>query len=160
MSVHSGGVLLYRYREGRLQVMLVHPGGPLWARKDEGAWSVPKGLFEPHESALEAARREFEEETGFAVDGEFVALGELKQASGKIVHAWAVEGDLDTAKIKSNTFTLEWPKHSGILREYPEIDRGGWFDVDNARNKIVKGQAAFLDRLLELLGHAPPPGST
>jgi predicted NUDIX family NTP pyrophosphohydrolase len=106
------------------------------------------------------AARECREETGFAVDGLFIELGELKQASGKIVHAWAAEGDLDTAKIKSNMFTLEWPKHSGLLREYPEIDRGGWFDVDAARQKIVKGQAAFLDRLIELLGNIPPAGNT
>jgi predicted NUDIX family NTP pyrophosphohydrolase len=159
MSVHSGGILLYRYRDGRLQVLLVHPGGPLWAKKDEGVWSIPKGLFEPHEDALSAARREFEEETGCTVDGDLIELGEMKQASGKIVHAWAAEGDMDAAKIKSNTFTLEWPPHSGILREYPEIDRGGWFGIDAARQKIVKGQAAFLDRLIALLGYVPPFGN-
>ena len=155
MSVHSGGILLYRYREDRLQVMLVHPGGPLWAKKDEGAWSIPKGLFEPHEGPLDAARREFREETGVAVDGAFIELGELKQSSGKVIHAWAVEGDMDTAQIESNTFALEWPKHSGLLREYPEIDRGGWFDVEVARKKLVKGQAEFLDRLIERLGSVP-----
>jgi len=154
-AVHSGGILLYRVRNGNIEVMLVHPGGPFWAKKDDGAWSIPKGLFEEREEPLAAALREFREETGFAVEGSLVELGELKQPGGKIVHAWAAEGDLDTAQIRSNTFTLEWPPNSGYLREYPEIDRGQWFAIDVARKKILPGQATFLDRLADRLGQTP-----
>lgn len=160
MNVHSGGILLFRYSDGRLQIMLVHPGGPFWARKDDGAWSIPKGLFEENEVALEAAKREFAEETGFDADGEFVELGELKQPSKKIVHAWALEKDLDTSKIKSNTFTLEWPANSGKVKTYPEIDKGQWFDIDEARKKILKGQAEFIDRLIDRLRYVPPATNT
>ena len=151
MSVQSAGLLCYRYRDQLLEVFLVHPGGPFWARRDDGAWSLPKGLIETGEAALAAAKREFREETGFTADGEFLALGELKQRSGKIVHAWAVQMDLDASQVKSNTFTLEWPKGSGHVREYPEVDRGGWFSLAAARQKIYTGQAVFLDRLLALL---------
>lgn len=151
MTVHSYGILLYRRAGGELQVMLVHPGGPFWAGKDAGAWSIPKGLPEANEAPLESARREFREETGFAVDGDFIELGELKQPSGKIVHAWALEHDLDVGRISSNTFTLEWPRHSGRHREYPEIDAGRWFSLDEARHRITRGQTGFLDRLLERL---------
>jgi len=151
MPVKSAGILLYRFRDGQLQVMLVHPGGPFWKNKDKGAWSIPKGICEEGEASVEAAKREFKEETGFDIDGKFIDLGELKQSSGKIVHAWAVEGDLDTTKIKSNTFQIEWPKGSGKIREYPEIDKGEWFSIDIAKEKIVKGQKEFLDRLLEKL---------
>lgn len=147
MSVHSAGILLYRFVQGRLQVMLVHPGGPLWTGRDAGAWSIPKGLSEQNEALFDAARREFSEETGFGIDGVFTALGEIRQASGKIVHAWAVEGDLDAGRVRSNTFTLEWPRHSGKLREYPEVDKAQWFDIDAAGIKIAKGQAGFLQRL-------------
>lgn len=160
MNVHSGGILLFRFTDGRLQVMLVHPGGPFWAKKDEGAWSIPKGLFEENEMAFEAAKREFKEETGFDVDGEFIELGELKQPSKKIVHAWALEKDLDITKIKSNTFTLEWPTNSGNVKDYPEIDRGQWFDVDGAKKKILKGQVEFIDRLIYRLKYVPPVAST
>ncbi len=152
MNPHSGGILLFRFREDRLQVLLVHPGGPFWIRKDEGAWSIPKGLFEEDESPLEAAKREFREETGFEAEGEFIELGVQKQPSRKIVHAWALEMDLDETKVVSNRFTLEWPKKSGITREYPEIDRAYWFDIDQARMKVQKGQLVFIDRLIELLG--------
>ncbi|MEN6620636.1 MAG: NUDIX domain-containing protein [Smithella sp.] len=155
MKVHSGGILLFRYFESRLQVMLVHPGGPFWAKKDEGAWSIPKGLFEENEVALEAAKREFFEETGFNIDGKFIELGELKQPGRKIVHAWALEKDLETSKIKSNTFTLEWPPNSGKIKEYPEIDKGKWFDINEARKKVLKGQAQFLDRLINRLKYIP-----
>jgi len=152
MSVHSYGILLHRRAAGRREVMLVHPGGPFWAGKDAGAWSIPKGLPEGNEPGLDAARREFREETGFEADGDFLELGTLKQPGGKIVHAWALEGDLDVERIRSNTFTLEWPRHSGTCREYPEIDAGGWFSLAEAREKISRGQAGFLDRLLEQLG--------
>jgi predicted NUDIX family NTP pyrophosphohydrolase len=151
VSIHSSGILLYRYEKGRLQLMLAHPGGPFWAKKDEGAWSIPKGIVEEDEEPLEAAKREFREETGHEIEGDFIDLGELKQPSRKIVHAWAVESDLDVQSIESNTFALEWPKHSGNIREYPEIDRAQWFAVDEAKTKILKGQAGFIDRLVEIV---------
>ncbi len=151
MTVHSGGILLFRQLAGRLQVMLVHPGGPYWENKDEGVWSIPKGLFEENEGPLEAARREFAEETGFEAEGDFIELGKLVQPSKKIVHAWALESDLDTTRIKSNTFTLEWPPNSGRFEDYPEIDRGQWFDIAEARTKIAKGQLGFISRLIERL---------
>lgn len=152
MGVHSAGILLYRFKRQHLEVLLAHPGGPYWSGKDEGAWSIPKGLIEGRESLLEAAKREFREETGFAVDGDFIALGKLRMPSGKIVHAWALEQDIDADKIVSNTFTLEWPQHSGVIREYPEMDRAEWFDLETARAKIAKGQSAFLDRLAAKVG--------
>jgi predicted NUDIX family NTP pyrophosphohydrolase len=152
MSVHSAGILLFRYRDNHLEVFLVHPGGPFWAGRDEGAWSVPKGLVEDSEEPLETAKREFSEETGFAADGHFIELGQLKQPSKKIVHAWALQMDVNARELKSNTFPLEWPKGSGVIREFPEVDRGEWFDLEQARTKIIKGQAGFLDRLVEQLG--------
>ncbi|OPY91174.1 MAG: RNA pyrophosphohydrolase [Syntrophaceae bacterium PtaU1.Bin231] len=155
-AVHSGGILLYRVKSGSIEVMLVHPGGPFWAKKDDGAWSIPKGLLDEHEDPLAAALREFREETGFAVESALIELGELKQPGGKIVHAWAAEGDLDTAGIRSNTFMLEWPPNSGYLREFPEIDRGQWFAIDIAGRKILPGQAAFLDRLTAMLKETSP----
>jgi len=155
MSVHSGGILLFRFKNNNLEVMLVHPGGPFWAGKDEGAWSMPKGLFEEHESPLNAAKREFREETGFEVDGEFIGLGEQPLPSRKIVHAWALEKDLDETKVVSNAFSLEWPRKSGIVRQYQEIDKAVWFDIDQAKRKIQKGQAGFLDRLMEAIDYAP-----
>jgi len=151
MSAHSAGILLFRYRGKALEVFLIHPGGPFWVDRDEAAWSIPKGLFEENESPLEAARREFEEETGFTAAGEFIELGELRQSSHKIVHAWALEMDIDAGALRSNSFSLEWPKGSGIIREYPEVDKGAWFSFDEAYRKIHKGQAAFLDRLVERL---------
>ncbi len=157
MAVKSAGILLYRFKDGQLQVMLVHPGGPFWTKKDKGAWSIPKGICEEDEVAIEAAKREFREETGFDIDGSFIDLGELRQSSGKIVHAWALEGDLDTGKIKSNTFQMEWPRGSGRIRQYPEIDKGEWFSIDVAKEKIVKGQRGFLKRLLEELSDRHRP---
>lgn len=155
MSTHSAGILLYRLRDGELQVMLAHPGGPFWARRDDGAWSIPKGLIDDDEAPLDAARREFREETGFYVDGRFVELGSLKQPSRKTVQAWALEHDLDESKIQSNRFTLEWPKGSGRLREFPEVDRAQWFDLETARRKILKGQREFLDRLAQRVVKTP-----
>ena len=151
MSIHSAGILCYRYRDLVLEVLLVHPGGPFWVKRDSGAWSIPKGLVESGEQPLAAARREFNEETGFDVAGEFVALGELQQPSKKIVHAWAVQMDIDVTRLSSNTFSLEWPKGSGNVREYPEVDKGEWFELAEARQKISKGQTEFLDRLLQQL---------
>jgi predicted NUDIX family NTP pyrophosphohydrolase len=151
MSVHSAGILLFKTHGKQLEVFLVHPGGPYWEGRDEGAWSIPKGLFEDNEQPLDAARREFREETGFNADGAFIELGQLKQPSRKIIHAWALEQDINASKLKSNTFTLEWPRGSGIMREYPEVDRGEWFGLSQARKKISKGQAEFIERLVQAL---------
>lgn len=151
MAVHSYGILLFRYSDGALQVLLVHPGGPFWEGKDLGAWSIPKGMGEAGEAPLDAARREFAEETGFAVEGEFIPLGELKMKSGKIVHAWALEGDLDVDCLRSNTFTLEWPRDSGRIGEYPEIDAGRWCALDEAHERMAERQRGFLDRLVMAL---------
>jgi predicted NUDIX family NTP pyrophosphohydrolase len=151
----SAGLLLYRRREGRIEVLLGHMGGPFWARKDERAWSIPKGEHPEAEDALAAARREFAEETGAPPpDGPTLDLGEVRQSGGKRVTAWAVEGDLDPSSVKSNTFLLEWPPRSGRRQEFPEIDRAGWFDLETARRKIVKGQVALVDRLEDRLSGA------
>lgn len=147
----SAGILLYRLRGVAVEVFLVHPGGPFWARKDEGAWSIPKGEYETGENPLEVAQREFQEETGFEIDGTFHPLTALKQPSGKVISAWTVEGDIDAATLTSNTFTMEWPPKSGHTREFPEVDRGGWFDLSTARVKILTGQRGFLDQLQQLL---------
>ncbi len=147
MASVSAGLLLYRRTNGRCEVLLGHLGGPFFARKDEGAWGIPKGEVEGGEDLLEAARREFAEETGFAPAGPLVPLGSVTQKSGKVVHAWAAEGDFDPTQLKSNTFELEWPRGSGKLRQFPELDRAEWFDLDAARAKIIAAQAAFLERL-------------
>jgi predicted NUDIX family NTP pyrophosphohydrolase len=151
MSKKSAGILLYRIVSGNLELFLVHPGGPFWAKKDEGAWSLPKGEFEEGENPLGAARREFEEETGFPAAGRAIPLEPLRQPGGKVVHAWAMEGDIDPAEMKSNTFSLEWPPKSGKRQQFPEIDRGEWFTVNDALRKMVKGQAGFIDQLQKLL---------
>jgi predicted NUDIX family NTP pyrophosphohydrolase len=144
----SAGLLLYRVRDGRPEVLIGHMGGPFWAKKDEGAWSVFKGEYEDGEEPLLAARREFEEETGSPPPhGPTVALGEVRQSSGKRVVAWAVEGDFDPATLVSNTFTTEWPPRSGRQVEFPEVDRAEWFDLETARSKLVRAQAAFVDAL-------------
>ncbi len=147
----SAGILLHRRSsDGALEVLLVHPGGPFWAKKDLGAWSIPKGEYEDGEDALAAARREFAEELGSpAADGELVALGEVRQKSGKVVTAWALEGDIDADAVTSNTFTMEWPPRSGRTREFPEVDRAAWFGLDEARERILPAQAPLLDRLAE-----------
>jgi len=142
----SAGILLFRGRGSALEVLLVHPGGPFWAKKD--LWGIPKGLIHSGEDPLEAARREFEEETGFAVDGPFLPLGEVQQKSGKIVRAWAVRGDLDADKIRSNEFEVEWPPGSGRKRSYPEIDRGAWCGLEEASRRIRPDQRPFLDALV------------
>ncbi len=151
MPTHSAGLLMYRYRDGVLEVFLVHPGGPFWARKDLGAWSLPKGEFTPEEDALAAARREFGEETGLPAAGEFIPLTPRRQPSGKLIQAWAFEGDCDPSAVKSNTFALEWPPRSGRQEEFPEIDRAGWFTLEEAKEKIIKGQVGFLEELQETL---------
>jgi len=155
MNVHSAGILLFKRHKNRLELFLVHPGGPFWINRDEGAWSIPKGLFEENEQAIEAARREFREETGFEAEGEFIELGQLKMPSGKIIHAWAVEQDIDASQLVSNTFTMEWPRGSGVLREYPEVDRGEWFDLSQAKIRISSGQRGFIDRLLGKIQYTP-----
>jgi predicted NUDIX family NTP pyrophosphohydrolase len=151
MTKKSAGLLMYRFRRGALEVFLVHPGGPFWANKDEGAWSLPKGEYGPDEDPFEVAGREFQEETGFAARGEFLPLTPLKQPSGKIISAWAFEGDCDAEAVKSNTFSLEWPPNSGQIQEFPEVDRGGWFPLDRAKEKITKGQKGFLEELANIL---------
>ena len=149
----SAGILLYRFRNGELQVLLAHPGGPYWARKDEGAWMIPKGEVEEGEDPFQTAKREFKEEIGFGVDGDFIDLGEVKQSGGKRVHVWALEKDVEVKEVRSNTFTMEWPKGSGIIREFPEIDKARWFSINEAYGKILKSQKPFLDRLVKVLNY-------
>ena len=149
----SAGILLHRGADASLEVLLVHPGGPIWERRDAGAWSIPKGEYEPGEEALAAARREFVEELGHEVPaGDPLELGEITQAGGKRIHAWALEGNIDASNITSNTFEMEWPPRSGRRRRFPEIDRAGWFDLDTARGKLVKGQVPLIDLLAARLG--------
>ena len=147
MPKKSAGLLLYRKVRGSVEVFLVHPGGPFWANKDDGAWSIPKGEFDEGEEPLDAAKREFREETGLVAEGEFQPLKPVRQRSGKIVYAWAVHLDLNAAAVTSNTFSMEWPRGSGRMQEFPEIDRADWFNIDLARRKILKGQLGLLDQL-------------
>lgn len=159
MPKTSAGLLLYRVVEGRLEVLLGHPGGPFWARKDDGAWSIPKGEY-TDEDPWHAARREFSEELGMpAPDGPRIDLDPVKQAGGKVVTAFGVEGDLDVADAESNTFELEWPKGSGNVREYPEVDRVAWFPLSAARSKVLKGQLPLLDQLEQRVAALGPDGS-
>jgi predicted NUDIX family NTP pyrophosphohydrolase len=146
----SAGILMYRQGEHGLEVLLVHPGGPFWAKKDIGAWSIPKGEYSETEDARAVAVREFEEETGLRPQGEFKALGELVQPGRKIVMAWTVEGDFDPATLKSNMFELEWPPKSGRKTSFPEVDRADWFSLDEARKRILPGQQGFLARLITI----------
>jgi predicted NUDIX family NTP pyrophosphohydrolase len=148
----SAGLLVHRERSGEREVLLVHPGGPMWAKRDAGAWSIPKGEYDSSEDPLAAAKREFEEELGTAApDGPVKDLGEIKQKSGKIVSAWAVAGDLDVTEITSNTVEVQWPPRSGKMLEIPEVDRAEWFPIHEAREKINPAQAELLDRLAEIL---------
>ena len=150
MAAISAGILLFRRAGEALEVLLVHPGGPFWAKKDLGAWSIPKGLVEEGEEPLECALRELEEELGspfvFAAE-KLIELGTVRQKAGKLVHCWAAEGDFDPATLRSNTFSIEWPPRSGTEREFPEVDRAEWFGLEQARAKIIPAQADFLDRL-------------
>jgi predicted NUDIX family NTP pyrophosphohydrolase len=150
MAVKSAGVLLYKREGGTLKVLLVHPGGPFWAKKDAGAWSIPKGEYAEGEDPEAAARREFEEELGIALTGNLEPLGEAVQPSRKRVVAYAAEGDLDVAAIRSNTFEIEWPPRSGRKQSFPEVDRAGWFTLEEARDKLLPGQRVFLDRAQRL----------
>jgi len=151
MAKESAGLLMYRCRQGILEVFLVHPGGPFWAKKDLGAWSLPKGEYPPGDDPLAAARREFEEETSFPASGPFLRLTPLRQPSGKIIRAWAFRGDCDAAAVRSNTFSMEWPPRSGRQQEFPEVDRAAWFSIEAAKDRIFRGQVPFLDELPRLL---------
>jgi len=145
-------LVLYRHRDGKAEVLLVHPGGPFWARKDDGAWSIPKGEIGPGEAPIDVARREFEEELGAkAPGGDLRALGLVRQAGGKLVRAWAAPGDFDVDGLESMTFELEWPPRSGKKRAFPEVDRAAWFDLEEARRKILAGQAPFIDRVEQIV---------
>jgi predicted NUDIX family NTP pyrophosphohydrolase len=150
MPKQSAGILVYKYDNSELNVFLVHPGGPFWAKKDGGAWSIPKGEYLDDEEPLTAAKREFKEETGQTIDGVFIQLNPVKLKSGKVVHCWAVEGDVDADNIVSNIFPIEWPYKSGKFIEIPEVDKGGWFDVETAKEKINIAQVAFVEQLVEL----------
>lgn len=154
MGKQSAGLLLYRGMGRSLEVFLVHPGGPFWAKKDDGAWSIPKGEFNPGEDPLDAAKREFREETGLVAQGEYRPFRPIRQKSGKIVNAWAVQCDVDPAAVKSNTFSMEWPPKSGRMREFPEIDRAEWFKIGVARRKILKSQLGLLEQLEEAVASA------
>ena len=147
MRQSSAGLIMFRRRRGAIEVLLAHPGGPFFRNRDFGSWSIPKGLYQADEDPLDAARREFQEETGVTPDGEFLPLGECRLASGKKVLAWAFEGDCDAQACRSNTFSMEWPPKSGKSCTFPEVDRAAWFGLDEARRRISKGQATFLDRL-------------
>jgi len=146
-SKKSAGILLYRLKDHLFEVMLVHPGGPFWAKKDEGAWSVPKGEFDDSEDALSAAKREMEEETGIKAEGNFIELTPVKQKNGKMVYAWALEKNIDAADIKSNSFEIEWPPKSGKKKSFPEIDRAGWFTTEEAMKKILAAQLPLINEL-------------
>jgi len=153
MAKQSAGLLIYRERQGQLEVLLVHPGGPFWKNKDAGAWTIPKGELRPEENPFEAAKREFQEELGFTPSGSFIPLSPVKQKAGKIIHAWAAQADWDPKELKSNSFTLEWPPRSGKTQEFPEIDRAAYFEAETAETKINRGQIALLTELkAKLLG--------
>ena len=151
MAKRSAGILMYRGRPPQIELLLVHPGGPFWAKKDLGAWSIPKGEYSQQEAPLAAAKREFEEETGVRIDGAFVPLGDLVQPGRKIVTAFALEGDLDPGKLRSNEFELEWPPRSGRMQRFPEVDAGAWFAFDEAKGRIQPGQLPILEELAQLL---------
>jgi predicted NUDIX family NTP pyrophosphohydrolase len=147
----SAGLLMYRHKSRRLEFLLVHPGGPLYAKRDEGVWSIPKGEVEPGNDEFSTAKREFEEETGLTPRGDFLFVGEIKQKGGKIVRAWAFEGDCDPGLIRSNTFRMEWPPHSGRIQEFPEVDRGAFFELEEAKRKINPAQVGLLLELAKLV---------
>ena len=152
MPHQSAGILLFRRAGGVVQFLLVHPGVPFWSKKDAGAWSIPKGLYEEPENAIDAARREFCEETGVTITADLLELGKFKQPGGKVVSAWAAESDFDVAELRSNSFMLEWPPKSSKRKEFPEVDRAGWFSLTDAATKILKGQLPILMKLATELG--------
>ncbi len=146
----SAGILLYRFISNEIQFFLVHPGGPFWKNKDAGVWSIPKGEFENSEDGLAAAKREFKEETGSEIDGNFIALTPVKQKGGKLVYAWAVKGDIDADNLTSNSFKIQWPPKSGKWIDVPEVDKSGWFSVAEAKQRLISGQIPLIDELLDL----------
>lgn len=152
MPKSSAGLLMYRRAGESVEIFLIHPGGPFWSKKDAGAWSIPKGEIQADENPLTAARREFAEETGSEIDGDFISLDSIKQKGGKVVSAWAVEGSIDADAIKSNTFSMEWPPRSGRQAEFPEVDRAGWFSLTEAREKLIPAQTEFVNALCSKLG--------
>lgn len=152
MAKKSAGLLMYRHRQNGLEVLLVHPGGPYWVKKDWRAWSIPKGEIDPGEDAFAAARREFEEETGLIPEGAFWSLETIRQANGKLVMAWAFEGDWNPEELKSNTFEIEWPPRSGQMQQFPEADRAAWFELEEAKQRIIRGQVAFLEAIAQRIG--------
>jgi predicted NUDIX family NTP pyrophosphohydrolase len=155
MAKQSAGLMVYRGSRGSIEVLLVHPGGPFWANKDDAAWSIPKGELKEGEDPLEGAKREFQEETSLTAEGKFQPVNPVRQKGGKIVHAWAIRSDFDAATVKSNTFSLKWPPASGMVRQFPEIDRAEWFPIRIAKRKILKGQLDLLAQLEKLLGEDP-----
>ena len=159
MAKTSAGLLMFRLRNGEAEVLLMHPGGPFWAKKDEGAWSIPKGEFQAGEEPLAAGQREFAEETGCRAQGPFIPLTPITQRSGKVVYAWAVQGDCDPAQLHSNLFSLEWPPKSGTHQQFPEVDRAEWFSVPVALQKIIPAQRAFVTELVTIRGNAREPRS-
>jgi len=160
MEKKSAGILLFKKLNNEYHFLLVHPGGPLWAKRDLQSWSIPKGEFDDDEDPLLAAKREFREETGFTVTGDFIELDHVRQRSGKIVFPWAVEGDIDISKIRSNDFELEWPPKSGEKKYYPEIDRGEWFPFEVAKEKIIQGQLSVLEQLNRMLNEKDSVSNT
>lgn len=157
MAQHSAGILMFRFADNLLEVFLVHPGGPFWKNKDSGVWSIPKGLYDKDkEDGFEAAKREFNEETGCTAEGDFIPLTPVKQSGGKIVTAWAVKGNCNAGSIQSNSFSMEWPPKSGKQQAFPEIDQAGWFSIREARKKILKSQSGFIDELMKLLNYQGP----
>lgn len=157
MAKKSAGLLMYRTQDSHLEVLLVHSGGPYWANRRWQAWTVPKGEIAPGEDTFEAAKREFWEETGLAPSGNFLPLRPVRQAGGKLVFAWAFEGNFNPTSLHSNTFELEWPPSSGVLREFPEVDQAAWFPLEEAKQRIIKAQSQFLDELVLVLGQVPYP---
>jgi predicted NUDIX family NTP pyrophosphohydrolase len=151
----SAGVLVYRFSSGVLEVFLAHPGGPFWTKRDQGAWTIPKGEAEEGADLLQDAKREFCEETGMQIDGDFIELTPLRQPGGKTVHAWAVSGEIDPSRVKSNTFSMEWPPRSGKQQEFPEVDRAQWFVIAEAFDKLLAGQRGFLEELVRKVGIGP-----
>jgi predicted NUDIX family NTP pyrophosphohydrolase len=157
MQKLSAGLLMFRRVNTGIEVLLVHPGGPFWQRKDLGSWSIPKGEYEKGQDPLEAAKREFEEETGVSPEGEFISLEEVKQPSGKVIAVWALEGNCSADQVRSNTFQMEWPPKSGKLQEFPEVDRASWFSLEEARDRISKGQVEFIEKFIHRLDYIPKP---
>ena len=155
MPKTAAGILMYRLTGDSLELLLVHPGGPFWVKKDAASWSIPKGEYGPDEDPLAAARREFNEETGFEAQGDFIPLAPVKQPSGKVISVWAVEGSVDATAVRSNTFSMEWPPKSGRQSEFSEVDRAGWFSAEEARLKLTRGQIPFVDALCNQLGRNP-----